>query len=304
MVITVNGWMNHPSGFRIVDGTRRRRPPVVGALRQPVLLARARAHVPRRLHGRGLLCRGGLRLGLAAGAAGAATSASRSRSRLPPPRSRRRSRSSSATGRRATSPSDQPIKLAAFEGLGTDDERRARAPARLVRRHGTFASGSRCPDLLSLLAFHDPNATVAGARHRAGRRPPSGERRAHRVPDDGRDRHAARAARRLPGRAVRGGAGGRCPSRAGSTAPSSLAGPLSRRRADRRLGDDRGRAPAVGRVPRHADRRRPSRARTGIPVGYGDARSSSTSASPSRSGGSCAGSRQLRRPPRASRPAA
>ena len=46
----------------------------------------------------------------------------------------------------------QPVKLAAFEGL---QETQKGAPF-------TLAGGIEIPDLLSLLAFHDPNATVQG----------------------------------------------------------------------------------------------------------------------------------------------
>ena len=109
----------------------------------------------------GFSCRGGLRLGLAAGRGRGATSASPSRSRLPPPCSRRRSRSSWATGRDATSPAYQPTKLAAFEGLGQTTKG---APVHLLGWYtdGHVRFGIKVPDLLSLLAFHDPNATVTG----------------------------------------------------------------------------------------------------------------------------------------------
>ena len=56
MVITVNGWMNHPQGFTIVDGQVTDVAPVPGAVRQHLLLARVRAHVPGRLHGRPASC--------------------------------------------------------------------------------------------------------------------------------------------------------------------------------------------------------------------------------------------------------
>ena len=51
MVISVNGWMNHPTGFRLVARQGGRRPSGGRALPQPQLLARAGAHVRRRLHG-------------------------------------------------------------------------------------------------------------------------------------------------------------------------------------------------------------------------------------------------------------
>jgi len=55
----------------------------------------------------------------------------------------------------------QPTKLAAFEGLG---ETRRGAPVHLLGwyKHGRVEYGIPIPRLLSLLAFHDPNASVAG----------------------------------------------------------------------------------------------------------------------------------------------
>ena len=48
MVIAVNGWMNHPTGFRLGDGRAVDVHPVEALFAQPLLLARARAHVRRR----------------------------------------------------------------------------------------------------------------------------------------------------------------------------------------------------------------------------------------------------------------
>src|SRR5262249_3705026 len=48
-VISVNGWMNHPSGFTLRNG-RGRRASVAGPVRQPDVLERVRAYVLRRLH--------------------------------------------------------------------------------------------------------------------------------------------------------------------------------------------------------------------------------------------------------------
>ena len=61
MVIAVNGWMNHPTGFKLVDGKAVDVHPVRRALLQPQLLARVGAHVHRRLHGHRLPGRGLLR---------------------------------------------------------------------------------------------------------------------------------------------------------------------------------------------------------------------------------------------------
>jgi cytochrome bd ubiquinol oxidase subunit I len=55
----------------------------------------------------------------------------------------------------------QPTKLAAFEGLGTT---RDGAPINLLGwyRNGEVVGGVEIPKLLSLLAKHDPNATIEG----------------------------------------------------------------------------------------------------------------------------------------------
>ena len=92
---------------------------------------------------------------------------------------------------------------------------------------GEVRYGMGVPRLLSLLAFHDPNATVTGLDSVPADDRPPGERGALCVPHDGRDRHldGARSAlvrlvvwwRRR--RAARGGAG--------STAAGRRAGPLS-----------------------------------------------------------------------------
>ena len=50
MVIAVNGWMNHPTGFKLVDGEVVDVQPVRGAVREQLPLARADPHVHRRLH--------------------------------------------------------------------------------------------------------------------------------------------------------------------------------------------------------------------------------------------------------------
>jgi cytochrome d ubiquinol oxidase subunit I len=55
----------------------------------------------------------------------------------------------------------QPVKLAAFEGLG---ETERGAPVHMLGWYssGTVEHGVRLPKGLSLLAFHDPNARVTG----------------------------------------------------------------------------------------------------------------------------------------------
>ena len=81
MVIAVNAWMNHPSGFKLVGGHVDRRAPAEGAVRQQLPVARAHAHVHRRLHRLRLSRRRRLRDRPRCAANGAATSAPRWRSR-------------------------------------------------------------------------------------------------------------------------------------------------------------------------------------------------------------------------------
>ena len=56
---------------------------------------------------------------------------------------------------------NQPIKLAAFEGLGHTTEG-ASEHVLGIYDDGEVHHGLRIPDMLSLLAFHDPNAVVQG----------------------------------------------------------------------------------------------------------------------------------------------
>ena len=53
-VIAVNAWMNHPGGFRLRHGKRRRRAPVGRAVWQLVPVAGDPPHVLRGVHGHGL----------------------------------------------------------------------------------------------------------------------------------------------------------------------------------------------------------------------------------------------------------
>ena len=64
MVIAVNAWMNHPSGFRLVDGRSVDVDPFDGAVREQLPLARADPHVHRGLHGGRLRDRGRVRVRL------------------------------------------------------------------------------------------------------------------------------------------------------------------------------------------------------------------------------------------------
>ena len=294
MVIAVNGWMNHPGGFRIVDGQRRRRAPVVGAVRQPHVLARARAHVPRRLHGRrasaspAVYAWGWLR--------GRRGRYERIAHRDP---ARRRRARRAAAGRRRRLGGARRRALPARQARGVRGPRARRRRARPCTcsagtRTATSRFGIEVPRCSRCSPTHDPNATIAGLDSVPGGRSASGQRRAHRVPDDGR-RSARCSPRSRSSCSGRGGASRRLPR-------SPLVLPRGRarraalaRRADRRLGDDRGRPAAVDRVRRDADRAGRHR-RERDPGGVRDARRSSTSVSASRSGGCCAGSPRRRLP--------
>ena len=177
----------------------------------------------------------------------------------------------------ARSPHEQPTKLAAFEGLRA--ARRAGAPVHLLGWYtdGQVKYGIAIPKLLSLLAFHDPERDGAGPRRGAGRTTAR------------RSTSSGSPSRRWSGSA-------RC-SRC-SASPTCVVRirrrrlPESRwfyralvarraavgRRPDLRLGHDRGRPPAVGRLPASCAPPRPSPAPAASPSATRRSRSS-TSAS-------------------------
>ena len=157
--------------------------------------------------------------------------------------------------------SSQPTKLAAFEGLRQHDHGRAGAHPRLVHgrrgrvRDPRSRSCSRCSPSTA------PNATVQGldAVPPADRPPVNVVRFAFQTMVGIGTLLALLSASSTS--CVAHPAAAAAGVDAGSTARSSLAGPLVGGRADRRLGDDRGRPPALGRLPRDAhlgggDRRR------------------------------------------------
>ena len=256
MVIAVNGWMNHPTGFalraaRSSTCTRGR------AVRQPLPLARARAHVPRRLHRHRLPGGGVYAFGRAARPLGALRAhragdpADGRGARGAGPGARRRL--GRARGRPRTSRRSSPRSRVWAR------PRRARpctssAGTRTTRSSTASRSPSCCPSGLPR-----PERHGAGARRRAAGRPSAGQRRARRLPDHGRDRHAARRDRRF------------VPARPGAQATAARVAvvlPRARarrtavgRRADRRLGHHRGRPTAVGRLRGDAHRRRRHRRR-------------------------------------------
>jgi cytochrome d ubiquinol oxidase subunit I len=253
MVISVNGWMNHPSGFRLEHGKAVDVHPFQALFENSYLwhelihmylaaymvtgFLLAAAYAWSRLRGRfGRYERTALAVALAA-----ATLASVAQAFV-----------GDWNGR--TVAAGQPTKLAAFEGLGRTT---SGAPVHLLGwySHGHVEYGIPLPRLLSLLAFHSTHATVRGldavrstrGRHRRskGRRSPDASvRPAARVRPrrpcplyGARGRRLRRrllAARRRPGRARQAGPRPR-PSCNGAGVGSEprLAGVRPHRRLDR-----------------------------------------------------------------------
>jgi cytochrome d ubiquinol oxidase subunit I len=160
MVIAVNGWMNHPEGFRIVDGK------VVDVHPLDALFANTYFwHEFVHMYLAGYMVTGFLVAG--------AYALARMRGRWG--RYERTALAIPLTVAALASPvqilvgdlngrvvaANQQVKIAAFEGLG---ETTSGAPVHLLGwySNGEIRDGIEIPKLLSLLAYHDPNATVEG----------------------------------------------------------------------------------------------------------------------------------------------
>ena len=259
MVITVNGWMNHPSGFRMENGRA------------------VDIHPIKALFGNSYFWHELVHMYLAAFlVAGFVTASVYGVAWLRGRRDRyvRIAMAVPLVVAAVAAPAqvvvgdwaarevakEQPTKLAAFEGLGRTQKG---APLHVGgwydEQRGEVRYGLKLPKLLSLLAFHDPNATVQGLDAvPADDRPPVNVVRIAFQTMVGIGTLLALlgvpvtssrlAAAPLPASAVvlPGGRRGR----------AALG-----RRADRGLGDDRGRPPAVGRLRPHAHRGRRHRRR-------------------------------------------
>ena len=162
MVISVNGWMNHPAGFGVEDGRPVDVEPVkalfgnsyfwhemVHMYLAAFLVAgfvTASVYAVARLRGRTDRY---VRVAMAVPLVVAAVAAP----------------AQVVVGDWAARSvaENQPTKLAAFEGLGKSEEG---APLHIGGWYdddeGEVRYGLKVPNLLSLLAFHDPNATVQG----------------------------------------------------------------------------------------------------------------------------------------------
>jgi cytochrome bd ubiquinol oxidase subunit I len=174
MVISVNAWMNHPSGFRLAAGKVIDVHPVAALLGNSFLWSEL-AH----MYIAGYMVTGFL-------LAGAYAIAMLRAGRVAPSRYQRTALVIPLTIAALASPAQvligdwaarevavsQPVKLAAIEGLTRTT---AGAPEHLLGWYseGQVKAGIRIPKLLSLLAFHNPNAVVKGLDTVApNRRPP------------------------------------------------------------------------------------------------------------------------------------
>jgi cytochrome d ubiquinol oxidase subunit I len=160
MVISVNGWMNHPEGFRLVHGRAVDVHPVralflnsnfwhelvhmyvAGYMVTGFLVAAC--YALRRLRGSfGTYERTALAISLSIAVVASIVQAP----------------VGDWAGRVVAQ--NQPIKLAAFEGVG-HTEHGADEHLLGYYEHGRVRFGIPVPDLLSLLAFHNPHAVVRG----------------------------------------------------------------------------------------------------------------------------------------------
>jgi cytochrome d ubiquinol oxidase subunit I len=163
MVIAVNAWMNHPSGFRLQGGKAVDVHPLAALFGNSFLW-------PELIHMyiAGYIVTGFLLAG--------AYAIGRLRSHpLPPTRYQRTALAIPLTIAALASPVQvligdwaarevavsQPVKLAAIEGLASTTKG---APEHLLGWYtdGQVKYGIRIPKMLSLLAFHNPQATVKG----------------------------------------------------------------------------------------------------------------------------------------------
>jgi cytochrome d ubiquinol oxidase subunit I len=163
MVIAVNAWMNHPSGFRLEGGKAVDVHPLAALFGNSFLW-------PELIH---MYIAGYIVTGFLL--AGAYAIGRLRRWRLPPTRYQRIALTIPLTIAALASPVQvligdwaarevavsQPVKLAAIEGLAKTTNG---APEHLLGWYSDeqVKDGIRIPKLLSLLAFHNPDATVKG----------------------------------------------------------------------------------------------------------------------------------------------
>ena len=268
MVIAVNGWMNHPSGFAL-DG----RPAPSTCTRSPRSSRTATSGTSSctctspATSSPGFLIASVVRVGAAARARARGTTGSA----LVDPAHRRRARRADPGPRRrlgrARRRQDAAGQARRARGSGATTEQGA--PEHLLGWYDGQRGQVRHPDPEAALAARVPrperDRARVSTRYRPNDRPPVNVVRFAFQTMVGIGTLFALLGvvylalwfrlRRLPRSTLV------LPRRRGRR-------PALGRRADRRLDHDRGRAPAVGRLRRDAHLRRPSPARAGIPVGY------------------------------------
>jgi cytochrome bd ubiquinol oxidase subunit I len=160
MVISVNGWMNHPGGFRLLDGKAVDVHPLRALFANSYFW-----HELVHMYLAGYMVTGFLLAGVYALARLRGQFGRYERTALVIPLTVAALASpvqvlvGDWAGRDVAR--SQPVKLAAFEGLGRTE---SGAPVHLLGwyRNGKVEYGIALPKLLSLLAYHSPNATVQG----------------------------------------------------------------------------------------------------------------------------------------------
>jgi hypothetical protein len=223
-----------------------RRASLAGAVRQPDVLERVRAHVLRRLHRDRVRARRRVRVGVPA------RPSRPLRARRARHHDGRRVGGGAVAGHRRRLGRQGRGSVSAGQagrdgGPGADDTRRRRAPGRLVQR-ARGRLGGRDPAPAVDPRRPQPERGRQGPEHRPARRPAAGQRSAALLPGNGRDRHAASADRtRLPVPAVPAP-----PAPPAAVLGGGRRGPAVGGRADHRLDHHRGRPPAVDRLRRDA----------------------------------------------------
>ena len=240
-VIAVNGWMNDPSGFRLVGGQVTDVRPLEALLNghvwHEVVHMYLAGYIVAGFLVAGVYARGWLR--------GRRDRRHRVALIVPLTFAALATPVQLVVGDWAarTVAESQPVKLSAMEGLNRTTEG-AGLNLGGIYLDGKVRGGIEIPGGLSLLAFHDPGATVQGLEAVRAARSPAGDDRARVLPGDGGHRHGAgRPGRGVPGHLV------------ATPAPAPLAlvsprgggrRPAGGGRADLRLDHHRGGTPAVG----------------------------------------------------------
>jgi cytochrome d ubiquinol oxidase subunit I len=159
MVIAVNGWMNRPEGFEVVDGQVTNPEPWAALFNDHLWFELTHMYLA------GYLVAGFLVAGVYARAwlRGSRDHYTRVALIIPLTFAALAAPVQVVVGDWAarTIADDQPVKLAAFEGLARS-ERGAPFHIGGIYENGEVKYGIEIPKLLSLLAFHDPDARVEG----------------------------------------------------------------------------------------------------------------------------------------------